>query len=98
MDYVTFRYAATASRGPLNVYWCNNGLRPAVPLGVDPDDAKRRLGENVDGLLIVGEKGYLTSGGWSGMPRLLPLELHQSCTRPPKTIPQCYNRDASCLR
>ena len=95
---MTFRYAATASRGPLNVYWCNNGLRPAVPLGVDPDDAKQRLGENVDGLLVVGEKGYLTSGGWSGMPRLLPLELHQSYTRPPKTIPRVKGHHADWLQ
>ncbi len=98
VDFVTYRYAATADRGPLNVFWYNAGLRPAFPLGVDPDDARQRLGENTDGLLIVGEKGCLTSGGWSGMPRLLPLELHQQYKRPPKTLPRVKGHHADWLQ
>ena len=98
VDFVTYRYAATADRGPLNVYWYNGGLRPAFPLGVDPDDARQRLGENTDGLLIVGEKGCLTSGGWSGMPRLLPLEFHQQYKRPPKTLPRVKGHHADWLQ
>ena len=37
--------------------------------------APRRRPERPD---VVGEKGVLTCAGWSGMPRLLPLELHRS--------------------
>ena len=53
---------------------CARRRRPAI----DPDDPKQRLGENDNGLLIVGEKGFITCAGWSGMPRLLPLELHRA--------------------
>jgi predicted dehydrogenase len=98
VDFVTFRFPATASRGPVTAYWYNNGLRPPVPPGIDPDDAKQRLGEGSDGLLMIGDKGYLTSGGWSGMPRLLPLELHQSYKRPPKTIPRVAGHHADWLQ
>ena len=47
---------------------------------------------------MIGDKGYLTSGGWSGMPRLLPLELHQSYKRPPKTIPRVAGHHADWLQ
>ena len=79
--------AAHGDRGPLTVYWYDNGLRPPTPLGVDPDDPRQRLGEGDNGLLIVGEKGLLTCAGWSGMPRLLPLDLHLDYKRPREDPP-----------
>ena len=85
---VTYQYGPQGTRGPLTLYWYDNGLRPPTPLGVDPDDPRQRLGEGENGLLIVGEKGILTCGGWSGMPRLLPLALHFEYKRPPKTLPR----------
>jgi len=48
--------------------------------------------------MIVGEKGVLTCAGWSGMPRLLPLELHFSYKRPPKTIPRVAGHHADWLQ
>jgi hypothetical protein len=87
-DFVVYRFAARGDRPALPVYWYGNGLRPPRPAGLDPDDPKQRLGEGDNGLLIVGEKGVLTCAGWSGMPRLLPLELHHGYTKPPKTIPR----------
>jgi predicted dehydrogenase len=96
--YVTYRYGALGNRGPLTVHWYDNGLRPPVPAGVDPDDPRQRLGEGDNGLLIVGEKGSLTCAGWSGMPRLLPLELHRSYKRPPKTIPRVAGHHADWLQ
>jgi predicted dehydrogenase len=97
-DFVTYRYGAQANRGPLTVYWYDNGLRPPTPLGIDPDDPRQRLGDGEDGLLIVGDKGYLTCAGWSGMPRLLPLDLHRSYKRPPKTIPRVAGHHADWLQ
>ena len=44
--------------------------------------------------MLVGEKGILTCAGWSGMPRLLPMELHRAYKRPPKT--HSPRRRASC--
>jgi hypothetical protein len=98
VDFCTYHFAATAARGPVKVQWYNNGLRPPLPLGLDPDDAKQRLGEGENGLLIIGEKGYLTCGGWSGMPRLLPLELHLNYKRPAKALPRVKGHHADWLQ
>ena len=98
VDFCTYHFAATATRGPITVQWYNNGLRPPLPLGLDPDDPKQRLGEGENGLLIIGEKGYLTCGGWSGMPRLLPLDLHLNYKRPAKTLPRVKGHHADWLQ
>jgi predicted dehydrogenase len=95
---VTYRFAATPKRGPVSVFWYGDGLRPPTPEGIDPDDPKQRLGEGDDGILFVGEKGFITCAGWSGMPRLLPIELHRSYTRPAKTIPRVEGHHADWLQ
>ena len=80
--------ARAATKGPVTACWYDGGLRPPTPAGIDPDDPKQRMGEGPNGIFFVGEKGILTCGGWSGMPRLLPLELHRDYKRPPKTLPR----------
>ena len=80
------------------MFWYDNGLKPAMPLGVDPDDPRQRLGDGHDGLLLVGDKGIITCAGWSGMPRLLPMELHRSYTRPAKTLPRVAGHHADWLQ
>ena len=95
---VTWWFGATADHGPLPVRWYDGGLRPPVPLGVDPDDPRQRLGEAGNGVLIVGEKGSLTAPGWSGMPRLLPYELHKAYQHPAKTLPRVENHHADWLQ
>jgi predicted dehydrogenase len=97
-SFVTYRYGPQGARGPLTLYWYDRGLRPPTPLGIDPDDPRQRLGEGDNGLLIVGDKGMLTCAGWSGMPRLLPLELHRSYKRPPKTLPRVAGHHADWLQ
>jgi predicted dehydrogenase len=94
----TYRFAAKGSRGPLSVYWYDGGLRPPTPLGIDPSDPRQRLGEGPNGIFYVGEKGFITSAGWSGMPRLLPMELHREYARPPKTIPRVEGHHADWLQ
>ena len=96
--FVTYQYGARGTRGPLTLYWYDNGLRPPTPLGIDPDDPQQRLGEGDNGLMVVGEKGILTCAGWSGMPRLLPMELHREYKRPPKTIPRVAGHHADWLQ
>jgi predicted dehydrogenase len=96
--FAIYRFGARGDRGPVTVYWYDSGLRPPTPLGVDPDDPRQRLGENGSGIYYVGEKGIITSAGWSGMPRLLPLELHQEYERPPKTIPRVPGHHADWLQ
>jgi predicted dehydrogenase len=95
---ITYQYAATPTRGPLAVHWYDGGLKPPTPLGIDPDDPRQRLGDGDNGLLVVGEKGSLTAPGWSGMPRLLPLDLHFAYTRPPKTLPRVAGHHADWLQ
>ena len=97
-NLVTYQYGARGDRGPLTLFWYDNGLRPPTPLGIDPDDPRQRLGEGDNGLLLVGEKGVLTCAGWSGMPRLLPMELHRAYTRPPKTLPRVAGHHADWLQ
>ena len=98
VDFCTYRFGATAARGPVTVQWYNRGLRPPLPLGLDPDDPKQRLGDGENGLLIIGEKGYLTCAGWSGMPRLLPLDLHLNYKRPARTLPRVKGHHADWLQ
>ena len=95
---VTWRFAANAKRGPLTVHWYDGGLLPPTPPGIDPDDPKQRLGDDENGILFVGERGCITAGGWSGMPRLLPLELHQDYKRPAKTLPRVEGHHADWLQ
>jgi predicted dehydrogenase len=95
---VSWRFAASEKRGPLSVFWYDGGLRPPTPPGIDPADPRQRLGEGENGILFVGERGFITCAGWSGMPRLLPLELHRSYVRPPKTIPRVEGHHADWLQ
>ena len=95
---VTYRFGARGNRAPLTAYWYDGGLRPPTPLGIDPDDPKQRLGEGDNGILFIGEKGMITCAGWSGMPRLLPLELHRQYKRPAKTLARVEGHHADWLQ
>jgi predicted dehydrogenase len=95
---VTYRFAAQGDRGPLTVHWYDGGLRPPTPPGIDSDDPKQRLGEGDNGILFVGEKGFITCAGWSGMPRLLPLELHRGYKRPPRRLARVEGHHADWLQ
>jgi predicted dehydrogenase len=95
---VTWRFAGSEKRGPLSVHWYDGGLRPPTPPGIDPDDPKQRLGEGDNGIFFVGERGLITCAGWSGMPRLLPLERHREYVRPPRTLPRVEGHHADWLQ
>jgi predicted dehydrogenase len=96
--FATYRFGPRGNRGPVTVYWYDGGLRPPTPPGVDPDDPRQRLGEGGNGIYFVGEKGVITCAGWSGMPRLLPLELHREYERPEKTLPRVAGHHADWLQ
>jgi predicted dehydrogenase len=93
-----YHFGATENRGPLTVHWYDGGLKPPTPVGVNPDDPRQRLGDRGHGIYYVGEKGIITSGGWSEMPRLLPLALHRDYVRPEKTLPRVPGHHADWLR
>jgi len=94
----TWRFGARGNKVPVTVHWYDGGLRPPTPPGIDPDDPKQRLGEGNSGIIFVGEKGIITCAGWSGMPRLLPLELHREYKRPAKTLPRVEGHHADWLQ
>jgi len=95
---VNWRFPARGKRGPLSLHWYDGGLRPETPPEIDPDDPRQRLGEEDNGILFVGERGYITCAGWSGMPRLLPLERHRDYVRPARTLPRVEGHHADWLR
>jgi predicted dehydrogenase len=95
---VTWRFDARGKMNPVTVHWYDGGLRPPTPAGIDPEDPRQRLGEGSSGIVFVGEKGIITAAGWSGMPRLLPLELHREYERPEKTLPRVEGHHADWLR
>jgi len=95
---VTWRFGARGKMGPVSVHWYDGGLRPPTPPGVDPDDPRQRLGEGNSGIIFVGDKGIITCAGWSGMPRLLPIELHREYQRPAKTLPRVEGHHADWLQ
>ena len=94
----TYRFGPRKNMGPLTLYWYDGGLRPPTPAGVDPDDPVQRLGEGGNGILFIGEKGMITAAGWSGMPRLLPLDLHRDYKRPEKTLARVEGHHADWIQ
>ena len=83
---------------PVTVQWYDGGLRPPTPAGLDPNDPRQRLGEGGSGVTFIGDKGIITCAGWSGMPRLLPIELHREYKRPEKTLPRVEGHHADWLQ
>lgn len=89
-----YDFAVRGNMPPVKLTWYSGGQRPATPDGIDPKDSKQRIGEGGNGILFIGEKGYITGGGWAGMPRLLPLTLHRDYKRPEKTLPRTKGHHA----
>jgi predicted dehydrogenase len=96
--FVTWRFGARGNMGPVSVFWYDGGLKPPAPPGIDPDDPRQRMGEGDNGIYFLGEKGIITCGGWSGMPRLLPLERNREYERPEKTLPRVEGHHADWLQ
>ncbi len=92
-----YKFGPRGDMPPVKVTWYDGGLRPPAPEGIDTSDPKQRLGDGGNGILFVGEKGYITCGGWAGMPRLLPLSLHRQYKRPPKSLPRVKGHHADWL-
>ncbi|MBP5319982.1 MAG: gfo/Idh/MocA family oxidoreductase, partial [Kiritimatiellae bacterium] len=83
-----YTFGARGPLPPLSLTWYAGGLMPPYPDGLDPNDPRQQLGERKNGVLFVGEKGWITCPGWAGMPRILPLTLHRAFQKPDRTIPR----------
>ena len=95
--FYTFHFGARGDKPPVKMVWYDGHLRPPVPEGIDSDDPRQRLGNNNEGLLIVGDKGWITCPAYGGAPRLLPMSLHKEYKRPEPTIPRVKGHHADWL-
>lgn len=85
---VRYQFPAREDFPPVTVTWHDGRRRPEVPGGLTGPV----MG---NGILFVGEKGYILCPGWGGPPRLLPKELADSFQPPPPTLPRSrgHHRD-----
>jgi predicted dehydrogenase len=79
---VVFRYAGTASRAPVTIYWRDGGLWAPRPDGLPEGVSHRRSA------IIVGDKGVLMHDAYGNNPRLYPDALMDAATK----VPQRYER------
>ena len=93
----TYQFGPRGDMPAVKMTWYDGGLRPPVPEGLDPDDPRQRLGERGNGILFVGDKGFITCPGWAGTPRLLPLPLHKEYKRPEPSLPRGKGHHADWL-
>lgn len=87
-----FHFPAKGGRPPLRLTWYDGGLRPPVPEVLEPDE---QLEGGGNGTLFLGEKGIISCAGWGGAPRIFPMSLHETYTRPAPTLPRSkgHHRD-----
>jgi predicted dehydrogenase len=93
----TYHFGPRGEMPPVKMTWYDGGLRPPVPEALDPDDPRQRLGDDAEGLLLVGDKGWITCPAYGGAPRLLPLALHKEYKRPEPTLPRVKGHHADWL-
>lgn len=80
---VKYGFPARGDMAPVTVYWYDGGNMPEHPEGIP---AGQKLGEDKNGSLYIGTRGYLTTGTYSENSRLLPDERMQDYVRPEPTI------------
>ena len=89
----TYHYVfpARGDRPPVDLFWYDGGLRPPRPACLEPDQDLPAAG----GSLIVGDEGAVSSGLWSGSPRIIPEERMLRYQPPAPTIPRSrgHHRD-----
>jgi predicted dehydrogenase len=79
-----YRFPARGDQPPVELYWYDGGLRPPRPEFLEPEVELPSEG----GSLIVGEKGAVLSGSWSGTPQLLPEGRVSRDRLPPAILPR----------
>jgi hypothetical protein len=77
------RFAATASRPALDIFWYDGGIKPAVPEELMAEG--RELAE--EGMLFVGDKGKILGGFRAENPQLIP-EAKMRAYRAANNIPE----------
>jgi predicted dehydrogenase len=85
---IHYTFPSRGEMPPVKLTWYDCGLMPPVPEELPP-------GTKLDGngVLLVGDKGKILSGGWSRDPRLLPESRMKEYKQPPKTMPRVASHD-----
>ncbi len=88
----TYHFGPRGKMPAVKFMWYEGGLMPPRPDIMEEDD---ELGGEGNGILFVGDKGYITCPGWAGRPTLLPGSRDAEYKRPPKTLPRVkgHHRD-----
>jgi predicted dehydrogenase len=91
-NHVVWEFGPEEGRGPVTVHWYDGALEPARPAELEPG---RMMGEDSNGVLIVGSKGTIMGGGWSKSPRIIPESKMKAYGRPPRKLPRSpgHHRD-----
>ncbi len=91
-NHVVWEFGPREGMGPVTVHWYDGSLQPPRPPELEQG---RRLGEGGNGILILGSKGTIMGGGWSGSPRLIPEAKMREYGRPPQKLPRSpgHHRD-----
>ncbi|HSU58805.1 MAG TPA: Gfo/Idh/MocA family oxidoreductase [Bryobacteraceae bacterium] len=70
---VHLNFPASGHRGEIAMHWYDGGLRPARPKGLRAEDQHFfEMGEENEGIMYVGDKGFLLAGFNGNRPRVYP--------------------------
>ena len=70
---VHLNFPANGSRPPVHMAWYDGGMRPPRPAGLGKeDDHYFQKGEENEGIMYVGDKGYIVAGFNGNNPRVYP--------------------------
>jgi len=84
-NHVIWEFGPRGKMGPVTVHWYDGALQPPRPAELEEG---RRVGGGGNGILLIGEKGTIMGGGWSGSPRMIPEAKMREYGRPPRTLPR----------
>jgi len=84
-SHIKFEFPARGTKPPVTLHWYDGGQRPAPPLDWD-----RKKEFPNQGMLMIGDKNTLMTGGRPDSPRLLPDSLWEEfkLNLPEKKIPR----------
>ena len=80
---VVWMFEETDTRPAIKFVWRDGTLTFNPPEELEEN---RKMGGN--GVLVIGDKGKILGGGWSGSPRIIPETKMREYQRPPKTLPR----------
>jgi predicted dehydrogenase len=78
-----YKFGPRGDQPPVELTWYDGGIHPQRPEDLEEG---RRMGEDRNGIIFIGDKGKIMCGGWAGTPRIFPETKMREYTLPPKTL------------